>query len=80
MADYIAIITMLQTKYQAYQPSDIGLPPPVVAVGGSYGGMLAAYLQRQHPNIITVAWASSAPVVGYSSTVVAQNKTGHKNL
>jgi hypothetical protein len=33
-----------------------------MAVGGSYPGMLAAFFRETHPEIVSGAWASSAPV------------------
>lgn len=46
LADYAALIANLTTTNPDFQSS------PVVAVGGSYGGMLAAWMRMKYPNLV----------------------------
>ena len=48
MADYAVLLTHLRTEHNATSA-------PVIAFGGSYGGMLAAWLRIKFPAIIQVA-------------------------
>ncbi|VDK33768.1 unnamed protein product [Taenia asiatica] len=54
MADFADLISVLKVHFNATSS-------PVIAFGGSYGGMLAAYMRLRYPHIITGAIAASAP-------------------
>ncbi|PSN38937.1 Lysosomal Pro-X carboxypeptidase [Blattella germanica] len=54
LADYVWLINNIQRKQDR--------PCPVVAFGGSYGGMLAAYFRMKYPNMVVGAIAASAPI------------------
>ena len=58
-------LTIEQTMLDFVQlvQSQRGLDQPVIAVGGSYGGMLAAWLRMKYPHIFQGALAASAPIV-----------------
>lgn len=55
MADYAVLITELKVQFKATKSK-------VVAFGGSYGGMLSAYMRFKYPNVIDAALAASAPI------------------
>ncbi|KAJ7378631.1 Dipeptidyl peptidase 2 [Desmophyllum pertusum] len=55
LADYAVLVTELKIQFKATQSK-------VVAFGGSYGGILSAYMRFKYPNVIDAALAASAPI------------------
>ncbi|XP_045511478.1 lysosomal Pro-X carboxypeptidase [Colias croceus] len=62
LADYADLINYLQGG--SLHPKS-----PVIAFGGSYGGMLAAYFRMKYPHIVAGAIAASAPIHMYPGMV-----------
>ena len=55
LLDYVTLIKYLKTE--VYSSTS-----PVVAFGGSYGGMLSAWLRMKYPGTVVGAYAASAPI------------------
>ncbi|CAD6244258.1 GSCOCG00013311001-RA-CDS [Cotesia congregata] len=66
LADYVDLIVHLK--------SDPSLKhSPVIAFGGSYGGMLSAWFRMKYPHIIHGAIAASAPVLQFTGYTDCQS-------
>ncbi|CAH0562476.1 unnamed protein product [Brassicogethes aeneus] len=58
LADFVYLITELKQQYKSQELSSV----PVIAFGGSYGGMLSAWIRIKYPAMVEGAIASSAPI------------------
>ncbi|XP_067928307.1 lysosomal Pro-X carboxypeptidase-like [Watersipora subatra] len=67
LADYAVFLTQLKKSTSGAENS------PVVAFGGSYGGMLAAWMRAKYPQIIIGALAASAPVLQFEGVTPCES-------
>uniref|UniRef100_A0AC35TJF5 Lysosomal Pro-X carboxypeptidase n=1 Tax=Rhabditophanes sp. KR3021 TaxID=114890 RepID=A0AC35TJF5_9BILA len=67
LADYAKLIVNLKSNYTTKNVTNI----PVVAFGGSYGGMLCLWMRIKYPHLITGGYCSSAPVQYFHGSSVA---------
>lgn len=59
LADFASLISHLNPNHER----------PVIAFGGSYGGMLSSYLRMKYPGTVLGSIASSAPIFGLPLTM-----------
>jgi len=62
MFDYVELIKMIKETWGIQDRA-------VIAGGGSYGGMLAAWLRMKYPNWFQGALAASAPILFFDGYV-----------
>jgi len=55
LADYAVFIDFIKKQFKAADSK-------VVTFGGSYSGSLSAWMRQKYPNLVDIAYASSAPV------------------
>jgi len=63
MMDYVNLIQFYKQLNPAFKNS------PVIVAGGSYGGMLAAWIRMKYPQHFTGALASSAPILWFRGKI-----------
>lgn len=56
LADYSTFLVYLKNKWNLTDSNQ------VIAFGGSYGGILSAYMRFKYPNLVQGAIAASAPI------------------
>ncbi|KAL2630233.1 hypothetical protein R1flu_014919 [Riccia fluitans] len=66
LADFVTLISDLKRRLSAEAS-------PVVLFGGSYGGMLAAWMRLKYPHIAIGALSSSAPILQFEDVASPYN-------
>lgn len=64
MTDYVDLVKFIRTEYEMEDKA-------CIVFGGSYGGMLAAWLRIKHPNTFQGALAASAPFLYFKNAPTA---------
>ncbi len=69
LADAAALIRDTQQKRNCTESRGTDSYCPVLVLGGSYPGFLAAMMRMRYPAVVDMAYASSAPLRFYSQEV-----------
>lgn len=72
MADYVQLLAAYKESLGATGTKE----SPVIAFGGSYGGMLAAWMRMKYPVTIAGAIAASAPILGFPGLPFYEQNNG----
>lgn len=67
LSDFVGLLSNFKSS------RNLGKNTPVIAFGGSYGGMLSSWARMKFPHIFRGAVASSAPVLLFEDISVIQN-------
>jgi len=59
LGDYASLLQSIKKEYKMQEKT------PIIAFGGSYGGMLAAWFRMKYPWLITGSIAASAPILAF---------------
>jgi pimeloyl-ACP methyl ester carboxylesterase len=66
MWDFVDVINQIKADNQTYTNIT---DKAVIVAGGSYGGMLSAWMRMKYPNVVQGALAASAPVRWFNGTI-----------
>jgi lysosomal Pro-X carboxypeptidase len=73
LEDYAALVRMLKLEWNSQDS-------PVIAFGGSYGGMLASWFRIKFPGTVDGSIAGSAPIVNFEDVFPAYNPNAFNDV
>lgn len=71
LSDFAWVINAIGQKY--YSTMITNDTYPIIAFGGSYGGMLAAWMRMKYPHLVLGAVASSAPLLQINNVQLCES-------